>query len=622
MGLENINNSLTSASNAVNNALYPNPNSQGKRLAAFGGESYGFANGVSAEYAKSFYSNKAKPDSLGVPKSFGGELPRSIFNQYALFNYSGMYGDAGKDDSAGYRDTSAQSKKFLGRGNGAQNPTPAKIIEFYNTYYPGISYRAQDFLYAKYYKKIPLNHLITIRRFPMPCEDNIFNYSVAMNTAGGGKSPMNVAGKSEAVDSTQVAGVTAITYMGETAGNKLSEIMGMTFGLSWKDLESKMEEVEKGGGYTGQMDKTFGGTTTGGLLSAAMDAGKGVSSGDRFRKSNSTTADRLGTQYADFVIGPVNVIDKTTIRDRGLKFEQDMSLDFEYQLKSLNYVNPKVAMIDLISNMLTMTTNNATFWGGGQRYYGAAGYVASQYGDVNMLKAGNFAGFSKSIVKDVTSGLTNIFGNSEGGMDVSSVLSGGLDIAKTFLGNKLGDLLSSIAGDTGSTAAQRTFISGEPTGNWHVTIGNPLNPIAMMGNMYCESATMTLGDGLGYDDFPMEVKFQLKMKHGKPRDKGDIENMFNIGKGRIYTSAANTKDILNLAGVDVKTYGSVHTGSNQFEDTQGNVSGSEAGTVPSGVSTSAILNSDISNIKKKNEKFDIGKSDEYVGNLVSLMIDS
>jgi len=120
MGLENINNSLTSASNAVNNALYPNPNSQGKRLAAFGGESYGFANGVSAEYAKSFYSNKAKPDSLGVPKSFGGELPRSIFNQYALFNYSGMYGDAGKDDSAGYRDTSAQSKKFLGRGNGAQ----------------------------------------------------------------------------------------------------------------------------------------------------------------------------------------------------------------------------------------------------------------------------------------------------------------------------------------------------------------------------------------------------------------------------------------------------------------------------------------------------------------------
>jgi len=54
--------------------------------------------------------------------------------------------------------------------------------------------------------------------------------------------------------------------------------------------------------------------------------------------------------------------------------------------------------------------------------------------------------------------------------------------------------------------------------------------------------------------------------------------MFNIGKGRIYTSAANTKDILNLAGVDVKTYGSVHTGSNQFEDTQGNVSGSEAGT--------------------------------------------
>ena len=55
------------------------------------------------------------------------------------------------------------------------------------------------------------------------------------------------------------------------------------------------------------------------------------------------------------------------------------------------------------------------------------------------------------------------------------------------------------------TQATKAFISGEPTGNWHVTVGNPLNPIVMMGNMICDNATMTLGAGLGYDDFPMEV---------------------------------------------------------------------------------------------------------------------
>ena len=54
---------------------------------------------------------------------------------------------------------------------------------------------------------------------------------------------------------------------------------------------------------------------------------------------------------------------------------------------------------------------------------------------------------------------------------------------------------------------------------------------------------MTLGAGLGADDFPMEVKFEVDLKHGKPRDKGDIENMFNSGRGRIYAASATMKKI-------------------------------------------------------------------------------
>ena len=98
------------------------------------------------------------------------------------------------------------------------------------------------------------------------------------------------------------------------------------------------------------------------------------------------TDDKLGTTYANFVLGPVNVVNKTNIRDRGLKFGNDIKLNFEYELKSLNYVNPKIAMIDIISNMLTMSTNNAQFFGGGHRYYGSGGFVASQFGDISKLK--------------------------------------------------------------------------------------------------------------------------------------------------------------------------------------------------------------------------------------------
>jgi len=596
----------------VSDYLSPNTGSGAGRLPVFGGESFGFARGITEQFAKSFYSNKTKPEPVTVPRGSTGELPRSTFNQFALFNYSGFYGNAATDNSASYRDDNPASRSFLGKSVGAQNLTIPKIIEFYNSTYPNIGYKAQDFLYSKWYRKIPLNHLITLRRMPMPCEDNIFKLDIALAQGKDGKVPLNVSGNADTVDATQVAGVTAVTYMGETAGNKLSELMSMTYGLNWKELESKMEEAESGGGYTSQpMSKTFGA-----LGGAVADVAKGISPGRKYALENSTTADKLASTYADFVIGPVNVIDRTTIRDRGLKFEQDMKLVFEYELKSLSYVNPKVAMIDIISNMLTMTTNNASFWGGGQRYYGAAGYVASQFGDVNLLKQGNFAGYTKSLTSDVTAGLKNIFGNSSGGFDLKSGAAGVLNVGKQLLGNKLGELLGSIAGDVGSTTAQRTFISAEPTGNWHVTIGNPLNPIATMGNMYCDNTIMTLGDGLGYDDFPLEVKFEITLKHGKPRDKGNIENMFNAGRGRIYASAASENDILNLAGVDAQTYGSVRAGNNNFQPTQ-------SGTTPISAPASSVSSSAVGNINSSGQgKGGITKSGEYISNLVSLIVDS
>ena len=133
----------------------------------------------------------------------------------------------------------------------------------------------------------------------------------------------------------------------------------------------------------------------------------------------------------------------------------------------------------------------------------------------------------------------------------------------------------------------------------------------MMGNMVCDNATMTLGQGLGYDDFPMEVKFEIDLKHGKPRDKGDIENMFNAGRGRIYASAANTEDILNLKGLEVKSYGSVPdagTSNLQMSANQGAAPGD-------------FKSSELDNTKVAANSNQSGNA-TYVANLTSMMIDS
>ena len=594
--------SFSNAVGSLNDALFPtNPSKEtSERLGVFGGESFGFAHGVENLIAKSFYSNGAKPDEFGVSAGMKGiEIPRSIFNRYALFNFRGLYGGLAGSVSDSFFDDG--NNRLMG-GADAKNISISKMMEFYNTNYPRISYRAQDFIYGKYYKQIPVNHLITLRRFPVPVDDNIFDLSKSP-----GSKDSSTATTDSAVDATQTAGVTAVTYMGEQAGNKLEDLLKMSYGLTYKEITNEMESVSSGdGGYTQQPFYN----KMGGIGRATADAFKGISSRQKFASQLNSTGDKLGTTYANFVIGPVNVVNKTNIRDRGLNFSQDVKLNFEYELKSLNYVNPKIAMIDIISNMLTMTYNNGQFFGGGQRYYGSAGAVASQFGDINKLKQGDFSGYIGSVVTDVETGFKNVFGGGTGEFNLENGLDGLLKVGKTMLGNMLGGFLSENVGAVSGTQATKTFVSGEPTGDWHITIGNPLNPIVTMGNMICDNATMTLGHGLGYDDFPMEVKFEIDLKHGKPRDKGDIENMFNAGRGRIYASAAGESDILNLAGKDVATYGSVKTGKVSLSPTQS--------TPPS-----EVKNEEISNIKKQSTA-DIFTDDDaaYASNMVSMIIDS
>jgi hypothetical protein len=79
--------------------------------------------------------------------------------------------------------------------------------------------------------------------------------------------------------------------------------------------------------------------------------------------------------------------------------------------------------------------------------------------------------------------------------------------------------------------AINSLVSGEVLGVWHVTIGNPLNPIAAFGNLIMENAELSFGDTpLGLDDFPTEIIVTTTLKHCKPRDMTEIGRMFTKGE--------------------------------------------------------------------------------------------
>jgi hypothetical protein len=58
----------------------------------------------------------------------------------------------------------------------------------------------------------------------------------------------------------------------------------------------------------------------------------------------------------------------------------------------------------------------------------------------------------------------------------------------------------------------------------------------MIGNLYCKNLTIEFGEILGPDDFPTEIIATIDLGMSRPRERGEIESMFNRGEGRLYQS--------------------------------------------------------------------------------------
>jgi hypothetical protein len=105
-----------------------------------------------------------------------------------------------------------------------------------------------------------------------------------------------------------------------------------------------------------------------------------------------------------------------------------------------------------------------------------------------------------------------------------------------------------------------SFLTGAPIGEWHLVIGNPCNPIAMIGNLICDGVKIEFSDSLGPDDFPTSLKATFTLKHGRDRERGEIESIFNRGDGRLYqstretsASAQSSNAIQTVTGQNVET---------------------------------------------------------------------
>jgi len=378
-------------------------------------------------------------------------------------------------------------------------------------------YRYQDFVFCKWFKKIPLNYMVTLRRYTRPVIDNV--------TSGEDQNYKN-SGKGDKLASV----AHAVTYLGEDTGNKISSILGpIEAKLKWKEFKADVWEITPNGSPA-DASSPFPN------LSRAIDFGQSGVEGARDKPEPVVPPDPYNNgPYANKIYGPVTVIDSTMGRERGIEFTHSITLQFEYVARSIGGVNSKAVMLDIIGNLMILTFNTAPFWGGENRMMpnGNHGSLSPFLGGDAGKQAwieGNPDKFFDAVMSQVTdakNNLTDLFNKIlddpiEG---LKSVAAGGASAAMK---------LNSTRGKV-STHQLRSILTGEPIGEWHITVGNPMNPMMMVGNLICDGIKIEFSDELGPDDFPTEIKATVTLKHGMPRDKTAIESMFNKGSGRLYS---------------------------------------------------------------------------------------
>lgn len=513
----------------------------------------------------------AQKDSIniGVP---------ALMNNYAITKLYGSEGGKYLINKRGERrwyevDELSNGSGSISGNAFSMNPTTSSLINWGGADpYGRTPYHFTDFVFAKYWKKIENNRLITLRRYAAPIYDNLkFPGMTANNTKDLSEFPPMA---------------TAITYFGEETENKLSSLLKFTTGVPWDDVKSDVWEVNT----TATPDSEAGPPGIfGGISQMARVLNVAVGKNDHqltMNKGNLPPDPYTGGPYENRIMGPVNRIDSVKKRKAGINFEwSGLSLVFEYVARPVGGVNPKAVLLDILSNFLVIGSASAVFFGGQHRFMADPGKYPFLGGDKGVEawyngKPLEWAGTAiKTFAGDVTDPTGNIAKGSKSFMDTLLGQGGKFSMEGLFGAVKglfdpngaaakvAGNLIvDQIAGkSTGAVPylqGLKALLTGEPVGEWHITVGNPLNPIAMIGNLVCTGLEVEFGDELGPDDFPTEIKFTVKLDHGMPRDRDAIQSIFNKGMGRIYDLADNFEGTADgQSKVDANTEQSKNSGS-------------------------------------------------------------
>lgn len=521
--------------------------------------------------------------------------PRSFIHPYALVRLAGLQSKAASqnldDSSNNFMNLSYDRfdrRRFyeidgdpVYAQNYSKTPTTTTLIRWGNESERNKTpYSFQDFVFCKWWNKIENNRLITLRRYVAPVTDNIEFSDYQISNGGNEKEAKTTSGGSKVSAQKSTSPwtplATAVTYFGEGTGNNLSDLLSFSAKYNWEEKKADENPIDvtmhQNDAGSGLVNPEFG-VLTSGLGGIAKFMGfLGEVNGKHtmnLEAAHNTPPDPYSNgPYENRILGPINVITNTLRRKRGLEFTQNgLKITFSYVSRPIGGINNKAILLDLMANILVLTYSSGSWFGGMWRFRteNPAVYPWSWGDSMNKLYKGKIFGNDGAVMS-----LTKeVFGAGKNAISTfipdlakftSNILKGAAEYLLGVLGGGKehvteGEKAFSAALESptskavqkviaakvmkGSTVPylqhQRALLTGEPVGDWHLTIGNPLNPIAMIGNLVVRNVEFKWSNELGPDDFPIGFDAIVTLDHGLGRDRDAIESMFNRGFGRIYT---------------------------------------------------------------------------------------
>lgn len=466
------------------------------------------------------WDDDGKLTNVQHPQGYG---TKSLFSNNAAVYSKSATGNEIRDDMNMPLLDSPQAREKIRKKTGC---TVKELVEASASGLMGRAiYNYGDFMFCKHLGKIPNNYLITLRKFPMPCSDHI-NFSFAEESTYNHHMP----------DIGRL-----VTWLG-TPGNDMSSLLSYTYNMSWSDLSAPVDDEPSaiggrdGGsglaGVLGVLDGTFG-------REVAQSGGYGYSGENNILAQKMGFSSQYGaTRNADLkntnksYESNQNAIMKVKVpgaKSDGLSFSQPITLTFDYELRSYDGINGRSAMLDLLANILMVTYTQGKFFPGSYRSANMA--TSNIYSNLPIFKKGASAsvGSMMSAMFDSFKSITAGMGFGKGKDPIQALKNMGNNLM-TLLCNGLINKLGRP-----QQFAYTSLISPTPTGQWHLTIGNPRNPIMSIGNLCLTSAKIEHYGPLGLDDFPTGLKVTVTLEHAKARDSVAIEQMYMQGNNRIYS---------------------------------------------------------------------------------------